>query len=135
MTDIRWKNLANVGWKISANVSEKQLMLISAITTLVTHSYECWTRKSREQKRELEWTSPKKKIFKFHIFWENLKYHCFSQSKWFIKIPKIKSPFKYFIQTSYFIMNHFKFLEKMNSSTKLLHPNTLLEKLLVEFSY
>ena len=41
---------------------------------------------------------------------------------------KIKYPFKYSIQTSYFIMNHFKFFEKMNSPTKLLHPNTLLEQ-------
>lgn len=42
------------------------------------------------------------------------------------KIPKIKYPFKYSIQTSYFIMNPFKFLEKMNSHVELLHPNTLL---------
>ena len=63
---------------------------------------------------------------KFYIFLENLKSHYFSQSKLFIKIPKIKFPFKYFIQTNYFIMNHFKFLEKINSSTKLFHPNTLL---------
>jgi len=40
--------------KTSANISEKQLMSISAVKTLVTHSCECRARKRREQERELE---------------------------------------------------------------------------------
>ena len=59
--------------KTLANVNEKQLVSMTVVKSLATPSLRSWANENMSESER-----PQKRNFKFFIFWENWKSHCFS---------------------------------------------------------